>query len=491
MPQKPRSWIFPAIMSLLFLSLPFLPLGNFQGLSLMLGRTHPLIIHFPIVLVILTLIFEHSKGHLQSHHIQTISSNLYSLSLYSAVLAVVVGYLLYQSGDYEGEFVIRHLWGGILLAILLTWARFFQRTYQQTKRWRSRQIYRLLIFSAVLNLVYTSHLGGSITHGPEYLTEPFKDMIYARQLSRAPANKNPSSLIIYEDIISPILRDKCGKCHNNASEKGGLNLSSYDKMLECGKSEKPCITPGDAANSELLVRVTLPEDHDDFMPPDGKTPMRPDEIQLLRWWINEGGNPTDTLGEGPEDSLVNESLQSILPSVAEAQVAKQLSRLERLKMSPKLIKLGVELGLQIHSDPESDSTYYTVAMQIPPKHVTDRELSKLMPYRHLFSKVSLVSADISDEGLFYLGQMPNLREVILIKCCIKGEGLVHLTDLSKLQLLNLSYTDVDNLNAMRLTSFENLKEVYLFNTFVDQQLINLLNDYMSNTEVSIKEGPYY
>ncbi len=490
-PPKPKYFTRSILLTLGLLILPLVKINLVHPLLDAFGRFHPLVVHFPIVLILVTAIFEWLEGHSQSHHIQRILSSLYSLSLASSLLALLVGYLLYQNGDYEGAYISKHFWSGVILTILVIWSRLFRRAYLDRKKWRVRQVYRALIFAAFFGVVYTSHLGGSITHGPEYLTEPIDKMIYQQRISQTSALKEPASLNIYSDIIQPIFKAKCIKCHNDAKTKGGYNMTSLAQLKKGGKSEKRGVVADSLNESELFVRVSLPEDHADFMPPDGKTPLDEDELNLIAWWINSGANDSDSLGSVHIDSTVQVSLDRYLPKIAAGQLAQSQNQAARKKISPKLIRLGTKNGFKIQSDPNLDSVFYTVSMQIPPQPIGDREISALLPYRDLFSKISLVGANISEEGLYYLSQMPHLREIILVKCCVKGEGLVHLSSLPKLELLNLSYTDLNNENAMHLTSFPSLREVYLFDTFVEPQVVQLLDQYLTNTKVCFEEGPYF
>ena len=490
-PQKPKYLLRTIILSLLLLGLPLLAWSDGLHVLNFLGRFHPLIVHFPIVLILITAIFEWLQGHSQSHHIQRIFSSLYSLTVLTSIAAVLAGYLLYQSDAYEGSVVQRHLWGSIAVTLMVIWSWLMRHHYLSTKKWRWRQVYRSLIFLALFGIIYTAHHGGSITHGSDYLLEPLQTLRDQRDFNRTIAMKNPESLVIYQDIMVPMMKAKCYKCHNEAKTKGGLNMTNYERLLSGGKSEKKGITPGVIEQSEIFQRISLAPDHDDFMPPDGKSPLTSDETLLLQWWIKSGAPIADTLGVGPDDSLTRLALDRYLPTIAEGQLAAQRSRAQRLRMAPKLIKLGVKNGLMIQSDPDTDSIYYGVSMQIPPKSVGDSELSALMPYRDLFSRISLVGADLSEEGLYYLSQMPNLRKIILLKCCIKGDGLVYLKDMPKLETLNLSYTDLTSENAMQLTAFQQAKEIYLFNTFVDPSVVQLLDQYLENTKVCLEEGPYY
>ena len=68
---------------------------------------------------------------------------------------------------------------------------------------------------------------------------------------------------------------------------------------------------------------------------------------------------------------------------------------------------------------------------------------------------------------------------------------MYLQDLPMLELLNLSYTDVNDKTIMHITQFQNLKEVFLFDTFVQPNVLEALNEFLTNAEVSVSEGPYY
>jgi hypothetical protein len=81
--------------------------------------------------------------------------------------------------------------------------------------------------------------------------------------------------------VLPILRSRCAECHTNGVFKGGLSLESRSSLLDSGAVE-----PGDAAASELWLRITS-EDPDSRMPP-GDEPLTPEQRQALRRWIDEG-----------------------------------------------------------------------------------------------------------------------------------------------------------------------------------------------------------
>ena len=76
--------------------------------------------------------------------------------------------------------------------------------------------------------------------------------------------------------------DNCTNCHGSA---GGLNLTSYENLMD-GGSSGPVITPYDHTTSELYNRIALPESSDENMPPQGS--LIQSEIDLIAQWIEEG-----------------------------------------------------------------------------------------------------------------------------------------------------------------------------------------------------------
>src|SRR5258708_2391060 len=69
------------------------------------------------------------------------------------------------------------------------------------------------------------------------------------------ADKPVAKKITYQDNILPILREKCLACHDSEKIKGGLDVSSYTKIMEGGGSGA-VVKPGDAESSRLYGTVS-------------------------------------------------------------------------------------------------------------------------------------------------------------------------------------------------------------------------------------------
>ena len=90
--------------------------------------------------------------------------------------------------------------------------------------------------------------------------------------------------------IRPLLSARCLNCHgpDDASREAGLRLDRRDDALRVLDSGSRAIVPGDPAASELIVRVAS-DDPDLRMPPSGSgKPLTPQEIAVLRRWIEQG-----------------------------------------------------------------------------------------------------------------------------------------------------------------------------------------------------------
>lgn len=92
--------------------------------------------------------------------------------------------------------------------------------------------------------------------------------------------------------ILPILTDKCFRCHGPDEEtiEAGLRLDSREHALKELESGNRAIVPGEPAASELLARVSEPDDDLRMPPADAGMRLDQQQIALLRRWINEGAN---------------------------------------------------------------------------------------------------------------------------------------------------------------------------------------------------------
>ncbi len=88
----------------------------------------------------------------------------------------------------------------------------------------------------------------------------------------------------FDDDIAPMLREKCGNCHNPDKKSSGLVVTNYLKLME-GGAGGVAVKAGDPDASSLYL--TIAHKAEPFMPP--KSDKLPDEYaSKIQKWIQEG-----------------------------------------------------------------------------------------------------------------------------------------------------------------------------------------------------------
>ena len=88
----------------------------------------------------------------------------------------------------------------------------------------------------------------------------------------------------YDSEIQPIFNSRCTNCHSGSDAEEGLNLSSYNNVMNGGDSGDVVI-PYDHANSLLWQYI-----NSGFMPP-GNNDLTGTQVDLISQWIDEGALP--------------------------------------------------------------------------------------------------------------------------------------------------------------------------------------------------------
>jgi uncharacterized membrane protein len=256
---------------------------------LFLGRSHPLAVHLPIGFLVLLAVLETLSHTQRFRRANASASYILALLAPAAVVTAATGWMLSGSGDYEGRVLQIHRWLGVCAAVLCVLLTVLHRL-----QWR--RTYTVCLYTSVSVLMVTGHWGGSLTHGRDYLVQ-YAPRIVRKAFSRpgtaltGPAGGTGNER--FEAVVAPMLQARCGACHNREKHKGGLSVDTFEGLLSGGVNG-PAIVIGDAAKSPLIERMLLPLDHEDHMPPKGKPQPRPEQIELLRRWIDGGAGRGST-----------------------------------------------------------------------------------------------------------------------------------------------------------------------------------------------------
>lgn len=101
----------------------------------------------------------------------------------------------------------------------------------------------------------------------------------------------------YEKEIEPILRAKCTVCHSGKEQKGKFDAGSYAGVMK-GSGKGPVVIPGKSGESPLVHYVGKTKKP--FMPPKDEEPLTPQELALLKLWIDQGAKPPSAVTEKPK-----------------------------------------------------------------------------------------------------------------------------------------------------------------------------------------------
>jgi uncharacterized membrane protein len=268
------------------------------GIFLFIGRLHPLLVHLPIGMLMALAGMEIAARFSRFKNAATSAGFILALAAPLAVVTAACGWLLSLGGGYDENLLAWHKWLGTGTAVMAVVAAILF--------WRGKIIaYRASLFIAVSLLMVAGHLGGSLTHGRDYLTRyapaPLKKLLGlagAQKKSPAASANDLRQLPVFAGIVEPVFGKKCVGCHGPQKSKGGLRLDTF-MAVQKGGQDGAVLKPGRAAQSPLVQRLLLPAGDDDHMPPDGRPQLTAGEIALLQWWIDSGASETNLFSQLP------------------------------------------------------------------------------------------------------------------------------------------------------------------------------------------------
>lgn len=94
--------------------------------------------------------------------------------------------------------------------------------------------------------------------------------------------------------IRPILSNNCFKCHgpDEKERKGGLRLDTAEGGTAKLESGSQAVIPGKFDESEMIVRILSEDPNEKMPPPESGKKVTPEQLALLKRWIQEGATWT-------------------------------------------------------------------------------------------------------------------------------------------------------------------------------------------------------
>jgi len=190
----------------------------------------------------------------------------------------------------------------------------------------------------------------------------------------APPKVAPAPSYHFERDIQFVLEANCVSCHNPEKVKGELLLHTRAETLKGGESG-PAVVEKDVAKSLLVERIALPHDDDDVMPPKGD-PLKPEQIEKFKAWINDGA-------PWPEKLVLRERTQQEIDSILLARA--KMERVRTIEIFPAEFSLETRrdhhrlVVLATFDDDTTQDISNTAQLQIADPKLVTRKGSVLRP----------------------------------------------------------------------------------------------------------------
>lgn len=457
MGTKHITWADPLILGLTVFFIFCLVFESYLELPVFvewIGRWHPLILHFPIVLLLLVAvagIFGKKVPHL-----------LLTVATISALLTAITGFFLGKVDGPKGDLLLWHQWmatGVTLIAVFWYWLE----TFFKAPIFIIKSIQLVLIILIGL----TGHYGGMITHGEDFLALPRKNK----------EEKIPENPLVYKDVVARVLEKKCISCHNPDKRKGQLLLTGIEEMTKGGKTG-PAFMAGNAEEAELIRRLRLPPQDEEHMPPEGKTPLSDNEIKILERWIALGASDSLRLQHLPPDEplsvlirdLARSSTQEIeasLPEVADNTLKKLTTDYVNIR---RVSSNSEALSVSFFLPPDYDPEIILNLMEITP-NIVEFDLSGI-PLRV--------------EEMEMVGRCKNLKRLDLDRTGISDLEFQQLHNLKNLQFLKIYATRVSDESLVTLRTLEKLQKLFIWDTDFSPEGLSKIKKALPN--LSIVQG---
>ena len=434
-----------------------------------LGRLHPLLVHLPIGILVLAFLMELYFRKKESETENNIIIFTLAIAALSTVLSVASGWLLGEDGGYDETLLFRHRWMAIGLAIGSVLLYFIKK---YPKSW-SKNIYLPLFICVIALLGLTGHYGGSMTHGEDYL--------YKNEKAKKVVITDVDNALVFNDIIMPILDDKCVSCHNPNKVKGGLIMTNKEQLLLGGESGSLLVAEKDE-DPRLIHHIKLPMEDDDHMPPKGKVQLTNQEIQLLEWWIGHE-NCFDCVA-GTLDKT--EKINTILNSLEEDTSTRALIA-KKVAMVPEDWLASININGPIVTK-LAEKNPLLIANLSGNKSLGKNDLKALKKYAENIVELNLGNSNFNDTISSYLTSFKNLTKLQLQNTRITDKSMEVIGDLEHLESLNIYGTDITDLGLEKLTALNGLKTLYPWNSKITKEALDgFSSKHTGITVVSISE----
>ena len=453
-----------------------------NALLQMVGRTHPLLVHFPVALLLVAAMSEFGGIWRRTPEVGSMARGLVWFALPATFAAAFAGWTMSEREPLSRAMASTlewHRWTGVgvlgltLLCVVLR---------------RKTAAFRCVLFCGALGVAVTGHLGGTMSWGEGYLLEPFQSWWLGWRKATVPVRPAPAALLggaseldvpegtepLVKDSeadsppakmefvkdIQPILETYCVECHGPRKKKGGLRLEPIASAFPEGDEDFWTMIPGDGAASLLVQRMLLPREDDEAMPPKGDG-VPAEDIQRVMTWINEGAH-----GPGLEQ------IKRMSPKIADERRLDPLGVVEPSKDEQILIDRAVaalrDRGAVVQAVAQR---HYGIEVNLSLLRPAagDEHLALLRGLEPVLVRLDVSRSAVTDRGFARLSGFPELRDLRLGGTQL-GDAIAPVLQRSpKLGRLNLYGTKCSDVIFTTLAKFESLERLHIWGSDISEQ----------------------
>lgn len=435
-----------------------------------IGRLHPLLIHFPIAMCICAAVVESINLMRRKRSASEFALAATGIAAAFAILTSFTGWFMadFESPGPEAT-VFLHRWLGILSAGSLVIVFSCGLAGRTGRRIAALNGYRWgLILSAML-ITVAAHFGGEMVWGEGYQT---KVLFASASADDQPVEKpvepagEPDA---FTTTVLPIFEARCVECHGAEESKGHLRLDSAAALF-AGAKDMWVVTPGDAAASILIERVSYPIENPDVMPPKGET-LTAEQIAAITKWINDGAQYD---ASADVTSVTPETPKPTKPTLSAAFQDAVDALTER----------GV-IVMPIAQD--SASWEVNASFANPP--FDDAATAMLSPLEANLVWLNLARTKVTDAGMAEVATLGNITNLRLDNTSVGDGGMEPLLALTKLEMLNLYGTQVSDQGVATIAKLPNLKKLYCAGSKTTAEGVKAVQATYPNVEILGPHAP--
>lgn len=462
--------------------------GFFSDVLAFFGRLHPLVVHFPIGILLLAAVLEVIARMESARRLAHAVPFVLALGALGATMAAVTGYVNSLDGRYDEVLIAWHMWLGFGVCALSLAALMLKLLARRHPSRPVVRVYGVFLSACVVTLVFAGHYGGAIARGPGYLTnylpEPLGSWFSSAGTVRPGTFDDVESARLFHDLVHPILERHCTGCHGAARAESNFRMDDPAEILKGGDSGRT-IVAGDPGRSDLVRRIILPPYHKDFMPPEGRAPLSLEEIELIRWWVERGASLEQTVGQARRQATPP-PVQVILNRLSRPQEERPrgIFALKVPPPQPEAVQALRDLGARV-SQISQGEVFLEVDFSEREDLLGPEHLDRLAAVGQQIAWLKLTGCRIAPERFGELAGLKHLTRLHLERSNVSDADLVHLKQLEHLEYLNLYGTGVTDAGLTALAELKSLRSLFLWQTGVTPEGVRALQQRIPSLNVNV------